>query len=930
MKLFITLMAVLFSFNVYSQIKITDVDIKCTGPRCSNVIKSLQRLKGDYENKNHLNRTIDGIVVNSGVSLFSYHVKNNLLSVKLITKPVVDQIELRHDNRFGGDLPESLPVGFGDLWDSSNQIKLKSFLEEYFSTIGYPNSKVIFSTTAEDEYVNIDAEIVVGRPLVLTSINVESNSEDVKGIFIRKMQSLLNRPLNMQKLREEVEDFLTIIKDYGYYAVTMNNKNITNKNEVSLLFEINEGSQFAFDARDTIFFTSKEMKNELKTLASLYKEDLNPETIKAKVSSLYKERGVANPILEVKEEKVKNIWGLPLRIFKINMFELERTRFAGVIFKGNSSFDDDELEVLFKENATELVSNNYYDISYYENFTNILLKKYYEKGHVGATVSRPSVKYRKEQNEVIVEYRIKELNRAVINLVNIQGVADQELKEKILQIIDLKIGDAFNPILLPPRLKTVQEFLADEGYYNAIIENLGNDDLVNYTADASKVDIVVNINLGKKVYINRVIIIGNIKTQSKLIEREISQKTGEVLLASSLKRSQTNLLSLGLFSNIRFDVEQVNDSKADVYVVVKEKEAGVLEFAPGFRTDLGVKLSSTLSYNNLDGMNKVISLKGQVNHRLNHDTLDERRQKEGRSILEYEASASYSENSIFSSEFDYSTSLSSARKRFYSFDADINRINMTVSRDFTDIFSSSLRYQFETISQTDATNEREAGAFQIGSITPSVTFDFRDSRINPMMGSFFNLSTEFANPTLFSQSNNDLVINYYKIVSRNRFYYPIPNGVLALSVALGMQENLAKGVRADGSSEGYIPNIKVFRLSGIDIVRGYEDDEINRLPSGSDVSEVTVDNKAYMTNIKLEPRFFLTDSTMVGVFYDAGRVFVDEYDFSDLRSSVGLSFKILTPVGSLDIDYGIKLLRKKDNDGNLESPGRLHVSIGFF
>jgi outer membrane protein insertion porin family len=116
----------------------------------------------------------------------------------------------------------------------------------------------------------------------------------------------------------------------------------------------------------------------------------------------------------------------------------------------------------------------------------------------------------------------------------------------------------------------------------------------------------------------------------------------------------------------------------------------------------------------------------------------------------------------------------------------------------------------------------------------------------------------------------------------------------------------------------------------MDNVRGYEDNEINRLVSGEDTSEARVDDKAYMINLKIEPRVFLSDSTMLGIFYDAGRVFVDEYDLSRLRSSVGFSFKYLTPVGSLDFDYGIKLLRKRDSDGRLESPGRLHVSIGFF
>jgi outer membrane protein insertion porin family len=116
----------------------------------------------------------------------------------------------------------------------------------------------------------------------------------------------------------------------------------------------------------------------------------------------------------------------------------------------------------------------------------------------------------------------------------------------------------------------------------------------------------------------------------------------------------------------------------------------------------------------------------------------------------------------------------------------------------------------------------------------------------------------------------------------------------------------------------------------MDIIRGFTDEEMNRLTTGEDVSEYRVDNKAYLANFKLEPRYFLNDSLMAGIFYDAGRVFVDKFDLGELRDSVGLTFKVVTPVGTLDFDYGIKLLRKKDASGRLEDPGRFHVSIGFF
>jgi outer membrane protein insertion porin family len=131
-------------------------------------------------------------------------------------------------------------------------------------------------------------------------------------------------------------------------------------------------------------------------------------------------------------------------------------------------------------------------------------------------------------------------------------------------------------------------------------------------------------------------------------------------------------------------------------------------------------------------------------------------------------------------------------------------------------------------------------------------------------------------------------------------------------------------------TQGYIPNIKVFRLTGMDIVRGFSDEEINKLPDRRDISQTRVQNRAYLALFKLEPRFFVNDSFMVGTFLDAGRVFVDQVDMGQLRSSAGVTFKILTPVGTLDFDYGFKLLRKRNANGTLEDPGRFHVSIGFF
>jgi outer membrane protein insertion porin family len=150
-----------------------------------------------------------------------------------------------------------------------------------------------------------------------------------------------------------------------------------------------------------------------------------------------------------------------------------------------------------------------------------------------------------------------------------------------------------------------------------------------------------------------------------------------------------------------------------------------------------------------------------------------------------------------------------------------------------------------------------------------------------------------------------------------------------------MQKNYANeqaGFNSDGTirTRGYIPSIKVFRLDGFDIVRGFADNEINKVDEGEDITSKRIQGKAYFVNFKFEPRYYIDDTLVIGPFFDAGRLFVDTIRPADLRTSTGLTLKFLTPVGTLDFDYGVKLNRQDLGNGNRESFGRFHLSIGYF
>ena len=170
----------------------------------------------------------------------------------------------------------------------------------------------------------------------------------------------------------------------------------------------------------------------------------------------------------------------------------------------------------------------------------------------------------------------------------------------------------------------------------------------------------------------------------------------------------------------------------------------------------------------------------------------------------------------------------------------------------------------------------------------------------------------------------------------------ITQRILARALILGYEKNFSQDILKDANGNvllnnngqprtlGYIPNIKVFRLDGFDEIRGYGDDEINRLRSGQRINSVVVQNEAYFTAFKLEPRYNITDTVQLGVFFDAGRVSIDTFEPLKLRTAVGAGLKFITPVGSLDFDYGVKLQRKTYPDTVHDSFGHFHLSIGFF
>jgi outer membrane protein insertion porin family len=792
-------------------------------------------------------------------------------------------------------------------------------------------------------------DIVVPKGAVLKKITWADPVAEKRFNFY--FSKIMNQPFDALTFKLQSDLIAKEMFNAGFFSSNLKPQVTTNNNKVEVLMvgELKERINFHFSGNSIL--SHQEIKNKLIEKIKNDFGKIDRDSISNYIIKLYEDVGYFESKVSFYQGSGKDLDNKEVinYFFKIN--EGSKVVVKNVVYRGNMVISTRELGEVFRSTASPLASAGYYDPIYFETYSEALKKEYLSKGFVFVEISKPRLITDDSDKSLTIEYVIAEKQQVKLKSLILNKIPEQ-LQEGVRKVLTNQQGEPLNVVELENDLRKMIVYFQSEGYYFASITNLNADTLLNYDKTYSFAELKPEISLDKQICFNEAIINGNSKTQSVVINREIEFQKGELITPAKIETLRQKLSGLNLFSSLRitpymmYGVENEGCPQTNLVIQVKEKDFGLIEVAPGFRTDLGTKLSTAISYNNLSGMNRSVALQLQGNIRQNLDGFDDRRKSEDKERLEYSVKSTFFEPYLFhhyiKTQIEFEGGVSFQKIRLSGFDADILKISPQFSKTFTKWLSTSVKYQFEKITQYDATTADNNDNFRIGGVTPSITMDFRDDAVNPNKGAFFNLSSEWANNRFGSMKQSDLEVNFVKVISRNKFYYPLGDFTLALSIAAGYQKNFANELNRDSNNnvilndrgipktKGYIPGIKVFRLDGYDEIRGYDDGEINRTLAGQLINEIIIKDEVYFTALKFEPRYSITDNIKVGVFFDAGRLFVEHFKPLKLRTSAGLGLKYVTPVGSLDFDYGVKLQRKTSPEGNRDSVGRFHLSIGFF
>lgn len=947
---FLKLSLLLLSLSVHASYQ---VELSCSPEeRCRDIVEHVKVInKKEFHDEADFLNEVKALGVDEEVRHMSVQREDGVWIVEIERSPLIEEVIINSNGKVDVDrlakvsqLVEGVPYRKALVDKSLKRVR------EWLIEDGYLDPLVSLSTSYRENKATLQLNIDTRGQMFLRDVTYNKVDSILLNELLKTVNKSKGKRFNEVQFKRILENISTSLKSEGFVENQVAyRKSLSNDGSaVDIDLNIIMGNRYQFNIYGNKFIDRSKIRETIsKEVGEVVPVDL-AAILEKKILTFYRDMGYYDTSVKVSENRVKSFEGASIKNYLVNIKEGRRLSVKAVNFLGNSLVNIDDLSDFYYENASVLMKRGFLDETFVNSFRRQLKEFYLRRGFVFSDVLKPEIIF--DSDGVTVNFFIKERQQSILKNIITDGL-NGDIREKVLKSLTNKIDQPLNVIELENDMTRSIELLRSEGYFYAKFNNRNKNNVVRYDANFSKSKIYLDFTLGKQAVFEDIFFTGNIITKEEVLTREIFLKKGDIITPRVLKSIRDNLNSLGIFSKVVVtpviinQYDKTDKFKVKLIVRVNERALGRVEIAPGFRTDLGAKFTFNFLKNNLWGLNHSFNAQFQVNRRFSFRELDLNRL--GASPvhkMEGLAKMTYSWPYLFKG-FNFDSALSFQRRRFFSFDADIIRISPQISKQFNRYFGTSLKYQFEQIRQFTASNSENNATFRIGGITPSVTLDFRDNSISPRSGSYFGLSWEFANPFFGSKKDESIEINFSKLISRNRFYIPFfdKTFVMALSLAAGYQKNYATDLVLDASgnpvpisnsssefqTRGYIPSIKVFRLDGYDLVRGFADSEINRLDNGVDISQTRVQGTAYFTNVKIEPRYYLDDNLVLGAFFDAGRIFVDNYRPSDLRSALGFTVKVLTPVGSLDFDYGVKTRRRRFGDIR-EDFGRFHLNIGTF
>ncbi|NOY66158.1 MAG: outer membrane protein assembly factor BamA [Gammaproteobacteria bacterium] len=581
---------------------------------------------------------------------------------------------------------------------------------------------------------------------------------------------------------------------------------------------------------------------------------------------------------------------------------------------GNKVFSNSTLRKLFILDTPSTFSfytgNDKYSKQKLSADLEVLRSHYLDQGYLNFKIKSTQVSISADKKNIYITININEGAQFKIKELKLAGTLI--VPEILIKQFSISPGEVFSQKRVSKTVKKLSQRLGDEGYAFANVNTVPN---VN--EKTKEVTLTFFIDPGKRVYVRRVNMSGNIKTSDIVLRREMRQMEGGWFSTKQVNRSKTRLNRLGYFEDVRVETPVVPGAsdQVDVNYTVKERPSGNFLASVGYSQTGGVILSGSINQDNFLGTGKRVGISA------NNSTINT-----GYSLNYY--NPYYTRDGV-SRGFSLSsqrTDASQANLANYLTDVDQismtygvplnenDRINFNVAYATTELKATSLSFPEVTNFIVDNGGNALDTSINFDTLTlgGGWSHDTRDKAVYPTKGVYQNLAAEVTLP------GGDL--EFYKISYKQQRYIKFSK-----NLSLLLRGEIAYG-DGYGDTNG-LPFFKNFFAGGVKSVRGYYANSLGPKSPAVTGRPIGGNLKTVGAIEMLFPPPFAADSQSVrmSAFFDAGYVFpgIDNFSINQLRGSVGVSMQWLSPVGPLTFSIASPI-----NDRETDRTQSFQFSLG--
>jgi len=460
-------------------------------------------------------------------------------------------------------------------------------------------------------------------------------------------------------------------------------------------------------------------------------------------------------------------------IFEIN--EGPSTGVRSINFVGNKEFSDSSLRGVIDTKESRwyrfLTNSDTYDPDRITYDRELLRKYYLSQGYADFRVISAVAELTPDRDGFIVTFTVDEGERYKFGTVDVDIKLKDLPKEAVLPVLTVHSGDWYDANAVEKSITSLIDALGTRGY--AFVEVKPQ---ITRNREDRTVNIVFDVHEGPQVYVERIEIVGNVRTLDKVIRREMRLVEGDAFNANKLQRSKERLKNLGFFKKVETNTAQGSSpDKTVVTVEVEEQSTGELSLGLGFSTTDGPLADITLRERNFLGRGEDLRIGTVVSFRSQQ--------------IDLSFTEPYFLDSNIAAGWDLFEIKTSPTASFFSGTTPAYQQfsyggSLRAGYQLTDCLRQTLKYTARSDEITDVQSDAalfiqlQQGTHTTSEIGQVLLYDRRDDRINPTSGYYASVGDDFAGV--------GFGIDYVRNKVNAGYYYPVaPGWVLGLTGEAG-------------------------------------------------------------------------------------------------------------------------------------------------